>query len=193
MKGDYQPTFSVYSIPILQLPGDTTSCKVDSRSRWTGTWWNRQPGWNGWMSTHCGKIVTLFLPYIQIGIDRRTYGYKIANASERIHVLNSKIGIYLKLQVKKECPFNRHWTSLVNFTTKMRVHLKTSHTIKLDQELDWKLQFYATFKNLGTSEQDQFTTPTTGWKPPTQGSVPGRKAHFFETELSQQRFTLKLL
>lgn len=85
--------------------------------------WNRQPGWNGWMSTHCGKIVTLFLAYIQIGIDRRTYGYKIANASERIHVLNSKIGIYLKLQVKKECPFNRHWTSLFNFTTKMRRHI----------------------------------------------------------------------
>lgn len=39
-EGDYQPTFSVYSIPILQLPGDTTSCKVDSRSRWTGTWLN---------------------------------------------------------------------------------------------------------------------------------------------------------
>lgn len=47
-EGDYQPTFSVYSDdcrcrfqhPLLQLPGDTTSCKVDSRSRWTGTWLN---------------------------------------------------------------------------------------------------------------------------------------------------------
>lgn len=33
------------------------------------------------------------------------------------------------------------------------------------------------FKNLGTSEQDQFTyTHTTGWKPPTQ---PSRDDHHF--------------